>query len=51
MLHGKERLEFLSDLGFVFGGNGVQDLALEMHDAELVAPERVRGMRSWKLQP
>ena len=51
MLHRKERLEFLSDLGFVFGGNGVQDLAFEMHDAELVAPERVRGMRSWKLQP
>ena len=51
MLHGKKRLEFLSDLGFVFGGNGVQDLAFEMHDAELVAPERVRGMRSWKLQP
>ena len=36
MLHGKERLEFLSDLGFVFGGNGVQKLAFEMHDAELV---------------
>ena len=36
MLHGKERLEFLSDLGFVFGGNGVQHLAFEMHDAELV---------------
>ena len=34
MLHGKERFEFLSDLDFVFGGNGVQDLAFEMHDAE-----------------
>ena len=36
MLHGKERLEFLTDLGFVFGGNGVQHLPFEMHDAELV---------------
>ncbi len=36
MLHGKERFELLTDLGFVFGGNGVQHLAFEMHDAELV---------------
>ena len=36
MLHGKEHLELLSDLGFVFGGNGVQHLPFEMHDAELV---------------
>jgi len=36
MLHGKERFEFLSDLGFVFGGNRVQHLPFEMHDAELM---------------
>ena len=36
MLYGKERFEFLSDLDFVFGGNGIQNLAFEMHDAELV---------------
>ena len=36
MLHGKEHLELLIDLGFVFGGNGVLHLPFEMHDAELV---------------
>ena len=30
MLHGKERLEFLSNLGFVFGGNGVETLRLKL---------------------